>query len=903
MTINSKELRELLKLIDEVAKKARKAETLEEKQVLLAKLREIDHKVVLENEKAIEEQNTDYSAQLDIVSVKLTSQINRLLRNMRRVQNKEIENNTDEVVETPISKEENTVVEEDPKVSKISAAVRDAYLIGISATTYEEKERVLSKLKGMRKFIDEKNTAKNGLTGNLKQIAKEFDAYIQELEEDMHDFEVTTKKEELNEIEIAVKEASYIAIHSKDLEEKERVLTRLKGMKNFLEDNRSTLINFDCEAKLNQVTKELDKQIKKLENNIDRFNRPSILSNLFKQKELNLGTIKRDVSVRVSDLSKSRLTYVSDWFKKHAKSEITLENDTQNNKGTTLKRVGIAAGVILLAGTIGTAGYAISKAANDKKEQEVEVFTEDWSDIIAKNQNTLKETTEKITSVKQAETKVVEVSKEDQILEMVSALVKELNQYEGLNVTEEQVLALFLHLNVGNSYMNEEDTLALDKLTRESLIKQYFVGLTPDSEEFEEYKITDDDLAKVSTCVMELRNAFVNRVIVLNDEGNYVESKKIIGTIASFVTEKKLQDEAETLITSVQSMQTKDSKILKEEVYRYYNYIFAGPKSNVRNFDDYGFYQNDESKEMTFENQGMTIRFLTWFLDTFVDINISGKNLIPQDIINSKEAKLMDQSNLLRALGYKNCTAFGTYYGINFDEPIDNKKSTSSNRSSKKQTTTTTTTMTPNISNATGDAQLDQEIHEHLQQDTTINSTFTTSNGSTVAIVESGPSSTTIVVQPDPSTATVTDTPPTNSGTTTVIEGGGNEHTEAIDFGDTTYKEEIIDQGGEVIQRNDVTEEYIESTTPATTSLEPTMTEPATTSIESTSTEVTNPTETIEEIHFEEDVQEVETEPQENSLEASIRDEINALCNLRDYVIENYSLEYTEEPYQKTLSC
>jgi hypothetical protein len=564
------------------------------------------------------------------------------------------------------------------------------------------------------------------------------------------------------------------------------------------------------------------------------------------------------------------LGFVGSWFKNRAKQqkeldelEEELEADEKENKriekSTRIKKVAIAGTAIGLAAVISLTSFAINKHKASKEKQQAELDA-------LNNQQTIEQVVEEQTEEETQE----EVSKEEKILELVNELTEELNSHEGINVAQEDVLALFIHLNVGNSYMNEEDTLALDKVTRETLIKKYFVGLTEGTEEFDSYTITDDDLSKLAADVFNIRNSLVNRVIVLNDEGNYEESRELISIIGKFVTESKLQDETQVLIDSVCAMQTNDSKQQKEEIYRYYNYIFAGPKSSVRNFDDYGHYTDIDNNEMTYENQGTTIRFLTWFLDTFVDINLN-QNIIPQDIINSKTAKLMDQATLMRMLGFKNCSSFNAYYGIDFDEAIDNKSNTGKSSSKSKSSSSKTessSSSSSTISHATGDEQIDAQIDSFLELNPNVGSSFQLNDGSTMTITESGPSSTTVVIEPDPSSAVITDTTPSGPSERTETEGGGNERVEEIQFEEDSSTE-IIQEGGEVIQ-SEISSYSIESED--------------------------EPIVTSEEIQFEEDTTESYTEA---------RAEINRLLLLKQAILGNQlSIDSeSDKSYQKGLSC
>lgn len=504
------------------------------------------------------------------------------------------------------------------------------------------------------------------------------------------------------------------------------------------------------------------------------------------------------------------------------------------------KRTGIA-----LTGLAGLGLVAVLATSCGKKPKEAEtVNTITVERLDGDNAlNTVKSNVEEVTKEEE------QLQKEEAIINLVKELTAKFNEFEGLNVTEEQVLSLFIHLNVGNSYMND-NALALDKLTREDLVKKYYVGLEPNSEEFEEYKVSDDDLAKLTSNVMELRNELNNYIIVLNDQGKYEESKKILNILNGFITEESLQDEASVLIESVQNIQTNDKKEIKKQAYLWYNYLYAGPKSEVRNFDDYGCYKDIDGKEMTFENQGMTIRFLTWFLNVWIDTSISGKEIIPQDIINDAQAKLLDQANLLRALGYKNCNSFGSIYGIVSDEPLTNGNKKKNNSNSKKS-------VTP----ATGNVKVDSEIDTFLQNNTAVGSTFTASDGSTITVTESGPSSIKIEQAPSMGSAVTYDSTPQGPSSTTTTVGGGSEEVKEIIWTEDSNTE-IISEGGEVISSENSTEEVYTETY----------------------------TESTEETYSEVDTQ------------ASIRDEINRLLVLREAVrntstLENQSLEKT---YQYT---
>lgn len=588
------------------------------------------------------------------------------------------------------------------------------------------------------------------------------------------------------------------------------------------------------------------------------------------------------INESIKEVNNSNKKVVS-WFRRHPKF------------------VAISLAVSLTASGIGYAGYKYGLKWGSQNSEEFDKNLEELkkhnSDETIKKMNDIAlETKEK--QVEQ------QLEKEDRIVNLVKELVKKFNDFEGLNITFEQALSFFIHLNVGNSYANAENTLALDKLTREDLVKRYYVGLTPKTKEFDEYKITDDDLSKLTSNVMELRNELNNYIIVLNDKGKYEDSKKILEILNGFITEKELTDESKVLIDSVKSIQTKDSKEIKKQAYLWYNYLYAGPKSNVRNFDDYGYYYDADKKVMTFENQGMTVRFLTWFLSVFVDINANnGKNIIPQDIVNDAQAKLLDQSNLLRALGYKNCNAFGSIYDmLNFDKSISNK----SKKTTKTSSTSTNKTSKP--TKATGDEVKDAEIDAFLKENQNVGSSTVTSDGSTVTITQSGPTETTIEVVPNPNSATTEVTTPTGPTQSTVIEGGGNEKVEKIVFEEDATNEVIIQQGGEVISNNNQTYQVEESSVqptetysaPIETYSEPTETYSA--PIESYS----EPTEKVEEIIFEEDTTN-EIIIEEGGDTASIRDEINDWLKVRNIFTEYFNgytvtIEEEKQP-QKVYSC
>ncbi len=535
-------------------------------------------------------------------------------------------------------------------------------------------------------------------------------------------------------------------------------------------------------------------------------------------------------------------------------------------KSDNKKKILMATGAVVLIAAIAVGSKAKGlKALFEAKQNNNETTTESIEE-----EEIEETTTEEIT-----EEAVETINKEEALLELAGTIQSDLNKFEGLNVSKEQTLALLIHLNVGNSYMNGNE-LALDRITLNNMIKKHYVGLIEGTEDFDSYTISDADLTKVTNYVQELRNELVNYVIVLNDEGRYDESKAVIETLEQFITDETLQDEARALTENVMSMQSNKVEDIKKGAYRWYNYIFAGPKKDVRNFDDYGYLYDGDEKVMTFENQEMTMRFYTWFLDTFVDIQISGKNIIPQDIINSKEVKLMDQANIMRALGYKNCTAW-SYSTVDFDNALE-KQGSKSKRSGK---TSGTTSSSSNISHATGNTEVDEKINQNLQQNSTVGSTSTLPDGSTMTVIESGDKETTVVITPDPSSEVIKDTTPSGpSSREEIVTGGGNETRDEIHF-EEDNNTVIIEEGGEVIYSN----ESYESTESYESS------ETSTESYESTS-----PAETIEEIHFEEETTEV----------SSIRDQIELLNSIKSALqmkYPNMSVTFEEEPYQKTLSC
>lgn len=686
---------------------------------------------------------------------------------------------------------------------------------------------------------------KENLTNNETPVMSGFDKIknflenIADVDQDIDTVDYKESTEEPAPIKEEVVETIEVkTIQTKDNSLKEEVAEIKKQVKSLEE------LGVHNASKRKEVLEQLDKT----------YN--AVLAQLMNEKitaeeEMLCNGLIEDIESAIDKVERKHKSIIG-WFKKHPKITTTA----------------IAVGLIALIGT----KPACDMCQEYKAEKTLEEAGKDLEKI-ANSDATLAKIEEigKAAQNKALQAETEEKTKEEQIMELVKELTTEFNKFEGLNVTEEQVLSLFIHLNVGNSYTNE-NTLALDKLTREDLVKKYYVGLTPNTEEFENYEIEDDDLAKLSTASMELRNELVNYVYILNDQGKYEESRKILEILNKFITEEELQDEAMTLIDNAKSIQTKDEKEIKKRAYLWYNYLYAGPKQEVRNFSDYGYWHDADGKVMTFENQGMTIRFLTWFLSAFMDININnGLDIIPQDIVNDAQAKLLDQSNLFRALGYKNCSAFGSIYdSLNFDLPIANRNVKKSSGTGRGKAT-----------KATGNEQLDTEIDQFLQQNQTVGSSTTTSDGSTVTIVESGPNSTTVEVQPDSGSATTEDTTPAGPGSTEIVEGGGNETVEEIFFPEDDSNEIIIEEGGDLISSSSSSAEV-----PVEQSAEQEST-PVEQSVESAPVE-----QTVEEPAEESTTEDV----------ASIRDEINALLEIRN-LFTDYTVTIEEPTYQKTYSC
>lgn len=662
-------------------------------------------------------------------------------------------------------------------------------------------------------------------------------------------------RKEFEELMDQVEEIRVKAENSKDKEELERLLTVVTSYLDKLDDEIKNPAEDSKEY--NESLDELRGLL--IETQLIIISTQEDLKGIKPEsKEKALKTVKNGV----------KLGFISSWFKDQAlkakehfaKEEDFLDDDyeyEEEDKANLRKRILIGTGTVLLAGAL-LGGCAIIKHNSNKKASQIQVETE--QDEIVTQPQPVEETL--------TEEPVEEFNKEEELLALAESIKNDFNSFEGLNVSTEETLALLIHLNVGNSYMTD-NKLALDRITLNNMIKKYYIGLEEGTEEFESYVITDADLARVSSYTQELRNELVNYVIVLNDQGKYDESKAVIETLEQFITDETLQDEARTLTENVMSMQSSSIEEIKRGAYRWYNYIFAGPKTDVRNFDDYGYLYDGDSKEMTFENQEMTMRFYTWFLDTFVDIQISGKNIIPQDIINSKEVKLMDQANIMRALGYKNCTSW-PYTTVDFDNALENQGSRSNRTSNSGRTSSSSSS---SISHATNNDVIDAQINQNLEQNSTVGSTSTLPDGSTMTVIESGERETTVVITPDPTSEVITDTTPQGPSTRTEVEtGGGNETIEEIHF-EEDPTEVIIEQGGEVIY--------------STTSY----------SYEETYEETTESTETIEEIHFED----------ESSLEtSSIRDEIEFLNSIKaafQMSYPNMSITFEEDNFQKTLSC
>lgn len=536
-----------------------------------------------------------------------------------------------------------------------------------------------------------------------------------------------------------------------------------------------------------------------------------------------------------------------------SKAESILENDESKESTVTvgyvndkrlkegksnllLKRISIgAAGAILVTGII---LGAVSCAKNNTENEPVKVETENLEDVTIKEVEEEKE--EKVVIVDKQE------EKEEAIMDYIYDVKAELNSFEDLNVTTEQALALYIHLNLGNSYTTN-DYLTLDKVTRDNLIKKYFIGLSKDTEVFDTYEIQDEDLSKVSALVFEIRNTLNNRIIVLNEEGNYEESKAIIKVLNNFVLQSDLKDEMNALTENVANMQTDDLETIKENAYRYYNYAYASiGEEGVRNFNQYGYLEatnENGTYEMTYENQGMTIRFATWFLNVFVSNSISGKEIIPDDIIDDLEAKLADQSTLMQALGYSKCDGDTYAFTKYFQESITGKQTKNGKKKSKGSNGSS-------IAHATGDQQKDSEIDKLLRNNNAVGTSWTLSSGETFTVIESGPSSTTIEIGGGGNyTEEVITSGPSE---VTIEEGGGNEVIEEIIF-TPDESEVVIEEGGEYLSAP-----------------------------ESTPEPVSVP----------------ESEPEPNTV-ASIKDQINFLKSLKNSLYTNTDIIEIEDNFQK----
>ncbi len=671
--------------------------------------------------------------------------------------------------------------------------------------------------------------------------------------------------------------------NTKTIEGKERFLEIIAEKKQIMEDEAKRLYNILISSVVENDEDDIDFD--------NTWTKHEVLCEAIDEIEDVKSTLEEQIEIMKGETTKKeKITFIGSFFRKFGNKNTSKEEefideyeemsdeveeieDFEDELETepslsSLKTVLVKSGLVALATTVvlttGYIGYRVGKNSTEKKyqnslkelEKSVEELEKSQQDAINKLAEVAKMEQEKLLLEKEE----AQNTKEENIVKLVQELQTKLNKYEGMNVTFEQVLSLFIHLNVGNSYV-EENEYALDAVTRTNLIKQYYVGLIKGTEEFDSYMITDADLSKLSSDVFNIRNAAINRVIVLNDQRKYEESKEIVGLFQEFITEKSLQDEALEFTTSMQDMQTVDKKQLKEEIYKYYNYLFAGPKTEVRNFDDYGHYVDGDNKEMTFENQGSTMRFYTWFMDVFASINLSN-NLVPQDIINSAQAKLLDQATLMRMLGYKNCAnAFNAYYGIDFDNAIDNRIKANSKKTSGTK--------------ATGKSQSDANINNGLLQP---GDTFTTSDGTIATVVETGDNE--ITVEIPGGNETTEDTTPDGPSEREETEGGGNEDKEEIVFPEDPT-EEIIEEGGEIIQES------------SEVNAEEKQAEPA----EAKEVETTESTEPIS---FEAD--EVEET-------ASIRDEINQLLFVRqallgEELVPNCTVYIEEEKvYEKTYRC
>ena len=608
----------------------------------------------------------------------------------------------------------------------------------------------------------------------------------------------TENANELNELMEKIEEKYQEALETPEITRKQEIKCEFEEEYKNLEDNlTNSQISYEDRSDIQDKMKELEEYIYYLDAHVKAFS-PSPLQETKKKGIKNL-------FVNIN------------WFHKNAKKK--KEKKEKTNKKLSLKRAAIfALGIGTVVAALCTAASAKTKSRDSKKMvARVKEVSDGVFDICSAGDTELqKKRLEDVVSnsvavALQVNNSLAEASKskiltqdakEEKIMDLVRNLKDQFNMYDGMNITTEQALSLYIHLNAANSYENANDTLALDKITRENLIKKYYVGLTENSEAFKTYELEDEDLSRLSADVHSLRNAALNRVIVLNSQGKYAESREIIRIFKDFVTEEALQDEVTVLTESIEMMQTSDKAMKKREIYRYYNYIFAGPKNGVRNFNQYGHYVDENNKEMTYENQGTTMRFYTWMMDGFVGLNLNN-NIIPQDIINAKEAKLRDQSSLLRILGFKNCNF--TDYNYDFDIPIDNKTKKSSTKSSRS--TSKSSSSNKNIASVLETLELDKEMDAGLRKNTNVGDTFKLGDGSTVTVVESGSSEATVVVLPDPSSAKTEDTTPEGSKERETTEGGGNEKTEEISI-EQDSTDVVIDEGGDVI--SDGSDEYEE---------------------------------------------------------------------------------------------
>ena len=804
-----------LKDIGRMYEEATQSTSLDEKQMVLESLRKI-HEELLEkihNLNSVEHLSPD---ELDKLYQKidnihmycgnLDNQIEELKKNNDNSQQEILDpSNYDSIV----------------KVTEHLVSARNALEQGLDNNDKEIQDRIDI----ITRMIDENNTilekmkkSENGLLlEEIKEFCQESEPFYQEAMETVdRDYlmEVINYFEESlenwKEMDVINEE---ISLKIKDLECKMRDLqNKLLCMDNEIETNNFYFLtdeeiesfyqealsttNMTRKKEIQEYLKEeCQRIVASLENN--EFDDSIVEEMQEKVEKLSYFTesIEKNIAISPSPQYSHKkgiknLFVNRPWFKKKAK-------DTKKGK----KVACIVGGVGAIIATI--CAVSLSKAKNDqsgvsfKQLQSQEFDKEKPKTIISKNNAHLKEAVSVLSEFNYSSKDDIEVgiltqeTKEEKIMNLVKELKDRFNVYDGLNVTTSQALSLYIHLNATNSYEKPNDTLVLDKITRENLIKKYYVGLTKDMEEFNTYELSDNDLSRLSEDMYAIRKATFNRVAVLNDQGKYDESREIIAIFKDFISEEALQDETSVLINSIQEMQTNDKQKKKEHIYRYYNYIFAGKKSDIRNFDQYGCYVDGDEKEMTYENQPLTIRTLTWFMDGFVGLNITN-DLIPQDIINTKEAKLRDLASLFRILGYKNCEGINRYYQNDFDTPIDNKikKSSGTTKSSSKPA--------KNIAEVLETPKLDEEMNAGLKENTNVGDSFKLSDQSTVTVVESGSKDTTVIVQPNPSSAKVEDTTPPGTNQKETVEGGGNETTEPIKF-TPSPTEQVIEEGGDII--------------------------------------------------------------------------------------------------------